>query len=210
MVVLFGGEKGGTGKTTLATNLAVLLAREGKDVMLVDTDKQRSSALWSETRQAHPELTKVHCMEKLGEVAPAIRDLAGRYGHVIIDSGGRDGRELRSAMLVAEKMYIPIKASQLDLWTVERMNELVSQAQGLNPALRAFSLVSMAPTNPMINEAQEATEMLGEFEYLKLSTMIVRERKAYRDAIGEGKGVVEMENDKAIAEIELLGAEIIS
>lgn len=41
MIVLFGGEKGGTGKSTLATNLAVWLARQGRDVLLVDTDRLR-------------------------------------------------------------------------------------------------------------------------------------------------------------------------
>ena len=46
MIILFGGEKGGTGKTTLAVNLAAMRARAGYDVLLVDADRQESAAAW--------------------------------------------------------------------------------------------------------------------------------------------------------------------
>ena len=118
MIVLIGGEKGGTGKSTLATNLAVCLAHRGRDVLLLDCDPQRSSASWVGVRSANaPDAPKIHCMEKLGDVLDAVRDVSARYADVIIDAGGRDSRELRSAMLVADTMYVPIKASQFDLWT---------------------------------------------------------------------------------------------
>jgi chromosome partitioning protein len=47
MLVLIGGEKGGVGKTTLTLNLATMRARAGKDVLLVDADKQASANLWA-------------------------------------------------------------------------------------------------------------------------------------------------------------------
>ena len=47
MIVLIGGEKGGTGKTTIATNLAALRAMAGRDVLLVDTDPQGSASYWT-------------------------------------------------------------------------------------------------------------------------------------------------------------------
>ena len=50
MVILIGGEKGGTGKTTLATNLAALRAQSGKDVLLLDTDVQASASYWAQIR----------------------------------------------------------------------------------------------------------------------------------------------------------------
>lgn len=210
MIVLIGGEKGGTGKSTLATNLAVILARAGRDVVLVDTDKQKSAASWADTRATKADLPTVHCMEKTGPVDQALLDLAKRYTHVIVDAGGRDSKELRSAMVAADKIYVPIKASQFDLWTVSTMNETIGLARSLNTRLEAYAVISMAPTNPRIGEANEAREMLGDFDQLKLANTIIRERKAYRDAIVEGKGVVEMENDKAAEELNALAQEIYS
>lgn len=197
MIVLFGGEKGGTGKSTLATNYAAFLAREGEDVLLLDCDPQRSASSWASVRANYPELPRVHAMEKLNDVAAAVRDVSKRYAHVVLDAGGRDSRELRSAMLVAEKLYVPIKASQFDLWTAESMNKLIDQAKGFNTGLKAYAVVSMAPTNPVVNEAAEAREMLKEFENLELAKSIIRERKPYRDAVVLGRGVLELDPSRA-------------
>jgi chromosome partitioning protein len=208
MIVLFGGEKGGTGKSTLATNLAVWLARQGRDVLLVDTDLQRTASHWVDRRNALNGFATVHCAERHGNVFHALRDLAKRYDEVVADAGGRDSEELRTALVGVHKVYVPLKASQPDLETSLHMNELVKLARGMNPNLQASAIISMAPTNPVINEAREAMELLSELHEFALSKTIVRERKVYRDAIAEGRGVLEMDNEKAIAEIEALGKEI--
>jgi chromosome partitioning protein len=208
MIVLFGGEKGGTGKSTLATNLAVWLVRHGRDVILVDTDQQRTASHWVDRRNALNGLGTVHCAERRGNVFHALRDLAKRYDEVIVDAGGRDSEELRTAMVGAHHLYMPLKASQPDLETSLHMDELVKLALGMNQDLQACAIISMAPTNPAINEAQEAMELLAELHEFTLSGAIVRERKVYRDAIAEGRGVMEMGNEKAIAEVETLAKEI--
>jgi chromosome partitioning protein len=188
MIVLVGGEKGGTGKSTLATNLCAYLAAAGQDVLL---------------------LPAVHCVQRYGNLFPAVQDLRTRYAHLVIDAGGRDSEELRSAMVLADKLYSPAKASQSDLWTIEHLAKLVDLARGFNPRLQARVLISMAPTNPRINEEREAAEMLSEFsERLALSSHVTRERKSYRDAMGEGRGVIEMTDSKAINEIAAIAKEI--
>lgn len=208
MIVLFGGEKGGTGKSTLATNLAVWLVRHGRDVLLVDTDQQRTASHWVDRRNVLNGLGTVHCAERRGNVFHALRDLAKRYDEVIVDAGGRDSEELRTAMVGAHHLYMPLKASQPDLETSLHMDELVKLARGMNQDLQAHAIISMAPTNPTINEAQEAMELLAELHEFALSRVIVRERKIYRDAIAGGRGVIEMGNEKAIAEVETLAKEI--
>lgn len=208
MIVLFGGEKGGTGKSTLATNLAVWLARQGRDVLLVDTDLQRTASHWVDRRNAAAGLAKVHCAERRGNVFHALRDLARRYDEVIVDAGGRDSEELRTALVAAQQVYVPLKASQPDIETSVHMNELVKLARAMNPGLVAVAIISMAPTNPSVHEAEEALDVLTELPELTRSGIVICERKVYRDAIAEGKGVVEMDNQKAIAEIEALAKEI--
>lgn len=208
MILLLGGEKGGTGKSTLSTNLAVWLARRGGDVILVDTDRQRTSSHFVDRRNSDSSLPTVHCAEKYGNVYDTLRDLSTRYEYVLVDAGGRDSEELRTAMVAAHKLYVPLKASQPDVETSVHMNDLVKLARGMNPRLDANLVISMGPTNPSVHEDQEAAEILSELTQFRMSSIVIRERKAYRDAMAEGKGVIEMNNDKAIAEIEALASEI--
>ena len=208
MILLLGGEKGGTGKSTLATNLAVWLANRGKDVILIDTDRQRTSSHFVDRRNERGSLPRIHCAEKYGNVFDTVKDMAGRYEYVLVDAGGRDSEELRTAMVVAHRLYVPLKASQPDLETSVHMNELVKLARGLNPRLDANLVISMGPTHPAVHEDQEAAELLEELPEFRLSQVVIRERKVYRDAMAEGKGVVEMDNEKASDEINRLASEI--
>jgi len=208
MILLLGGEKGGTGKSTLATNLAVWLANKGRDVILVDTDRQRTSSHFVDRRNELGSLPRIHCAEKYGNVFDTVKDLATRYEYVLVDAGGRDSEELRTAMVVAHKLYVPLKASQPDLETSVHMNELVNLARGLNQRLEANLVISMGPTHPAVHEDQEAAELLRELPEFRLSGVVVRERKAYRDAMAEGKGVIELDNEKAADEINRLAEEI--
>lgn len=207
-IILVGGEKGGSGKSTTATNLAVYLKLEGHDVMLLDADKQATSTKWVGRRNdaGYPE---IHSAQKLGDIYKTAIDLGGRYGFVIIDAGGRDSRELRTGMVAADVLYIPIKASQADLETLPVVDELVSLSRGMNPGLLVRTLLCMAPTNERIKEVEDAQALLVNFPDLPLSGCIIRERKIYRDALLLGKGVVEMKNSDAKAEIQLLGQEIL-
>lgn len=207
MILLIGGEKGGTGKSTLATNLAVWLAREGADVVLVDTDQQRTASHFVDRRQTL-DVPTVHCAEKHGNVFDTTRDLSSRYEQVIVDAGGRDSEELRTALVAAHIIYCPLKASQPDLETSVHMNELVKLARGMNLSLQARAIISMGPTNPVIQEAQEAQGLLTELPEFSLSEVVIRERKVYRDAMADGRGVVELSNEKAKDEIEALAQEI--
>ena len=59
MILLLGGEKGGTGKTTIATNLAALRAAAGYDVLLIDTDRQGTAAAWCQVRAEDPRLPRI-------------------------------------------------------------------------------------------------------------------------------------------------------
>ena len=208
-IILVGGEKGGTGKSTISENLAAHFAVEGIDVMLIDADKQGTAAKWVERRNEN-NLTKVHCTQKLGDVRSTALDLAERYEVVVIDAGGRDSRELRSAMLAADLLLVPIRASQNDLETLPYVEELVLQARIINPNLVAKAVLSMAPSNTMINEVAEAKDLLKDFEVFELADTIVTDRKIYRDAATDGKGVVEMGNGKAKAEIQLLAEEVLA
>jgi chromosome partitioning protein len=191
MIVLISAEKGGVGKSTIATNLAVHLAHCRVDVALIDTDGQATCARFIERRDEAGVLPPVPCVQRTGDVVATLRDLSRRYQVLVVDAGGRDSREMRSAMAVANLMLVPTRASQADLETLPKVNELISLARSLNPDLKASAVLSMAPSNPAIREVEDARELLSQFEQLQLA----------------GRGVVELENGQARAEIQLLAQE---
>lgn len=210
-IILIGGEKGGTGKTTLAVNLAALRALQGRDVLLVDTDVQASASYWAQSRDEAQTQPRVACIQKFGKGLPTeVRDLARRYQDLIIDAGGRDSAELRSALVVAERVFIPIQPSQFDIWTLGRMDDLVKTAQDFNADLRASVVISRASTNPSVNEAAEARTLLADFEHLRLADAVIRDRIAYRKAARDGLSVDELKpsDPKAIEEMRALFQEV--
>src|SRR5262245_21469198 len=196
-IYVIGGQKGGTGKSTLATNLAVALTSAGRETLLVDTDRQRTATQWSDVRAAATELTPITTVQKTGKLFTALRDLQERYDEIVVDAGGFDSVELRTALCIADHLYSPVRASQSDLWTLEDMASLVGQASEMNGALRAHLVLSMAPTNPAIHETRDAIELLREYPSFDICASVIRDRKAFRDAICQGRGVLELADLKA-------------
>lgn len=192
MILLIGGEKGGTGKTSAATNLAALRSGRGREVLLVDTDKQGSASDWAAVREEAEGVSKVSCVQVFGkQVTSQVRDLAGKYDDVIVDAGGRDSVELRAAMVVTDQLFVPLQASQFDVWTVERMEELVEQAQAINDGLETSVFINRASPHPRVREAEEAEEILADFEHLEFSGVVIHDRIAFRRAASKGLGVME-------------------
>ncbi len=210
-ITVFGGEKGGTGKTTLATNVAAMLAERGKDVLLLDTDRQGSASFWAAVREDE-DVPRISCVQKFGKgLAAQIIDLASRYDEVIIDAGGRDSMELRYALGVANRVYIPVQPFQFDIWTVRQMDGLVEMARGINSGLEAFVVLNRVSTNPVVQEDREAREYMAAeaFENLALCEAFLRDRISFRKAARDGLAVSEWKQDrKAVAEMDTFFAEI--
>ena len=210
-IVIVGGEKGGTGKTTIATNLAALRAINNNDTLLVDTDPQSSGSSWSYLRDNNEIKPRISCIQKFGEgLTNELSDLKNRYTSIVVDAGGRDSIELRAAMVVADILIVPVQASQFDLWTLGTLEKLYKQVKVINTKLKVFVLLSRVPTNPSIKDIEEARELVNDFPDLKLLDAAISDRTVYRRAAAQGLSVVEYEpkNDKAVAEIQSLYSEI--
>lgn len=218
-ILVVGGEKGGTGKSTIAVNLAAMLARSGKDVLLVDTDTQPSSSMWAATRDDfhHSQAPRVACVQRTGKISKQLIDFRDRYEEVIVDAGGRESVELRHAIAVCTEVVFPIRPGQFDSWTLGRLDKVMCDLNMANHGLYGRLVISSASTNLAIREAEETKEFIEseEFEHLKLSEVVIRERISYRKAIREGLGVVEWKDqktkkrdEKAVEEITALYKEI--
>jgi chromosome partitioning protein len=211
MIVLIGGEKGGTGKSTLAINMAVCRAKKKKEVLVVDADKQGTTNLWSSLRNEKLIQPQIPCIQKHGkQLHKDIIALSEKYETIIIDAGGRDSVELRSAMLVADKFITPIRASQTDVWTLDNLEMIIDQAMTINETLKPYIVINQGPTNPVISEVKDIQELLREIEAFTLIKTIIRDRIAFRHSVKEGLGVIEAKSQdkKAVTEIVALYREV--
>ena len=215
-ILMFAGQKGGAGKSTAAINVAVELTKQGADLLLLDCDiGQLTSSKWVSRRNESIleglNLNKVHSSIQSDNIKSAALDAAQRYDVVIIDCAGRDGRAMRSGLIVADAVYIPTRPSQHDLETFEHVSTIIEETNDLNPGRVVRTFLSMSPTNPSIKEERDAREFLSDFnQSMPLSDCVLRDRKAYRDASLDGMGVVEGKNMKAKAEVQMLTKEILS
>lgn len=209
MIILIGSQKGGCGKSTTAVNISAELACKGHDVVLVDADRQSTAANWAMDRAENKTLAKVNCIQKYDNIRDTLLDLDKRYEYVIVDAAGRDSRELRTGMTAAHILIVPFRPSQPDLDTLPNMQEIIIQAKDLNPKLKIFGLITMAPTNPIVHEEAEARDCLNDYPEIKPLATMIRDRKVYRDAMSDGLSVVEMDNAKAKMEIKKLVEEIL-
>ena len=123
MILLIGSQKGGCGKSTTAASICAELAAQGKDVVLVDADRQSTAANWAADRQGNEALPIVHCIQKYDNIRQTLLDLDKRYGFVVVDAAGRDSRELRTGMTAANVLLVPFRPSQPDLDTLPYMQE---------------------------------------------------------------------------------------
>lgn len=211
MIILVGGEKGGPGKTTIATNIAAMRTNEMADVLLVDTDRQPTSSYWCSMREDKGVKPRVASIQKYDKaVRTEISELKKKFSDIIIDAGGRDSPELRGSLLVCDKAIFPLRPSQFDLWTLGRLNTLVETALEINEGLKAYVVINQSSPNPAVREADEMKEFLSEFDNINLMSSVICERIVFRRAALNGMAVTEYkpEDIKAIDEMNALYREI--
>ncbi len=207
MIITVGNVKGGVGKTTIAVNLAILRAAEGWDVLLVDGDEQGSASLFSQLRAEQLGESGYTAVALTGAaVRTQVRQLAPKFGDVVIDCGGRDTGSLRAALTVADVVLIPVQPRSFDVWAASGMAALVSEAREVNPNLRALAFLNAADATGRDNaEAREALVEIAGIETIE--AMIVR-RKAWPNAAARGSGIGEMRppDAKAVEELTALAS----
>jgi chromosome partitioning protein len=208
MIVLLGGQKGGSGKSTLSMNIGALLAERGLDILMIDGNAtQGTMSNWCARREATdlPQLTYV---EKSGNLYKTLDSLRDKYDHVIVDTGGQDSKEFRTAMIAADIMITPIKPTQADAETLVYVSSLIEQALELNPDLKRYIVVSQARPNPKVKAVEETRELVSGLSLFTVLNTVIHNRKSYEDAVAAGASASEMGDKKASAEINDLVEEV--
>jgi chromosome partitioning protein len=208
MIITVGNTKGGVGKTTLAVNIAIARALAGRDVWLIDGDRQGTAQTAISLRAENGIKPGIACAAYPDGVTlrAQIQQQAGKFEDVVIDAGGRDSTALRAALVLSDILLVPFQPRSYDVWALGDIGELVDEARSVRDNLRAYAVLNCADPGENSNDNAEAAAAVSDvpqFEYLPTP---IRRRKAFSNAAGSGLSVLEYKpvDHKAVEEINAL------
>lgn len=206
MIFTVCGTKGGSGKTTIATNLTIWLAKQGFDVLLVDADEQGTAAKftkWRAMNNGNEEITYTANILIGDNVRHQVLKFKPKFDHIVIDTGGRDTTSQRAAMIVSDVLLIPFSPRSYDLWTMDDVEKIIQEVRSMKD-LQAFSFLNRA--DPQGNDNREAADVLQQSTVIEYLDCPIVARKSYANTAASGFGVIEGKptDEKAINEITLL------
>jgi chromosome partitioning protein len=207
MIIALLNQKGGVGKTTLATHLAGEFVAQGGSAVVIDADPQGSALDWSQRRH-QTGFTRLFgviglARETLHLEAP---EIARSVDYVVIDGPPRVTALARSALLAADLVLIPVQPSPYDLWASADMVALITEAQFFRPMLRTAFVVNRRVVRTVIG--REARPALAGQPFPALHAE-VHQRIAFAESVATGRLVRECAiNSAAAREIGTLAAEV--
>ncbi|MBA3843784.1 MAG: AAA family ATPase [Actinobacteria bacterium] len=185
-------QKGGSGKTTIAINLAAAAHLEGKRALVVDMDRQASAFDWSAARQDGSSLDGLAVVKADKAIAlPRFKEIVRGYDVVFLDGPPRLGEITQSAAVAADLALMPIQPGPFDFWAVAETLESLDQADrvreqlGRAPVRRAFVVNRATARSKLAREAEGAVSDAG-----GVLLGVLHQRLAYPEAAGRGEAVV--------------------
>jgi chromosome partitioning protein len=209
MIISFLNQKGGVGKTMLATHMAMVLAmRKGLSVLYVDADPQASAIDWRANRKS-PLPFEVVGMPKpvLHESVPKF--LEKGYQACIIDGPGKLADVPRSAIMASDIVLIPVQPSPYDVWSSSDIVEEFRRAIIYKPQIRAAFIINRRISNTVVG--RDVTDALAQYD-LRVFKTHVYQRVCYVETAATGQTVLDVKETEAIRqaakEIEALVDEV--
>lgn len=207
MIVALLNQKGGVGKTTLATHFAGELAAAGARVTVIDADPQGSALDWSQRRSESslPRLFGVIGLPR-ETLHVEVPDIARGADHVVIDGPPRVTALARSAILAADLVLIPVQPSPYDVWASAEIVALLGEAKLFKPHLRAAFIVNRRIVGTIIGRDVRAALPEG----LPALAADIHQRVVFAESVATGRLARELEPDGAAAqEIAAVATEIV-
>ncbi|WP_199258440.1 ParA family partition ATPase [Paracoccus binzhouensis] len=204
-IITVAQQKGGSGKTTIAVNLAVALRGRGHSVALLDTDPQGSMGRWFLERLGRlgeDEALDFSTSSAWGASYESDK-LKKRFDYVIIDTPPKIDSDLRPALRVADLVLVPVATSHVDLWATEGVLDLARRE-------KCDMLIVLNRTRPHTRLAVEVAEKAEELGAEVAGSQIAN-RVGYAETLGQGLGAGDgSRHVQARAEVEALTDEILA
>jgi chromosome partitioning protein len=206
MILTVGNTKGGVGKTTLALNIAIARALQGKDVLLVDGDRQGTAQTALTIRSDAGRTPVISCVQYCdgSTLRAQVLQMKPKFDDVVIDAGGRDSTALRAALVLTDTLVVPFAPRSVDVWALNDISSLIKEARSVRDNLKAFALLNNADSGGSDNA--DAIAALVDFPELEHLPVIIHRRKSLANAAGQGLSVLELKpkDEKANSEINAI------
>lgn len=208
-IVVFGSRKGGVGKTTILCNVAVFLAHNNQSVIIVDADPLQSATDWGmsrDDREAIKPISILTVKNQGKQLLKSLRELRDKYEYVLVDLAGVGSEDNALVIGMADIVISPFRASNLDLNSLAELDDLLQKFKEIRPELRIYYVMNALRHNI----PRELTDSLAYFSEFGASpcTSVLYDRKAYKETMGLGLGVLESNDEKAQCEIMSLCNEL--
>lgn len=198
MITVIANLKGGSGKSTVAFNLAIWLKTRGEDVVAYDLDPQKTLNDVAFVRQEDgisPEL-EVNVITD-GNVA---QRLSNHSGHVLVDVGAANMDAMKEAISVADRVIVPVQPSQPDVWATQRFLKIIKDACSAGQAPELLAFINRADTHHAVKESDEAEEALMMLEKFRVISERLCQRTNFRRTLSEGLSIFELSGKSKSAE----------
>lgn len=201
-VITIAQQKGGSGKTTVAVNLAVAFARAGLRVALLDTDPQGSLGRWFLARRARlGEAGMELSTASAWGVSYECEKLRKSSDIVIIDTPPKADADLRPALREADLVLVPVASSHVDLWATDGVLDLVARE-----SRRALLVMNRGSAGTRL--AEEVAIAAGEMAGVAQSRLA--QRVVFAETLGQGLGASEAGKSPAATEVQALADEVMA
>ena len=205
MIISILNPKGGSGKTTLSTNLAMALHKRGVSVLLVDSDPQGSARDWHAADSNNAiELVALDRPNNL----KTLNHLAKNYDYVVIDGAAKLEDMMAACIKVSGFILIPVLPSPYDIWAVSDLVEIIQARQSVTDGLpQAGFVLSRVIEGTCLSS--DLRETLAEYD-LSVFRTAISQRQVYPRTAAEGQTIFDGRNHKAIDEINALADELLN
>ncbi len=207
-VIAVAQAKGGVGKSTLTTNLAVSYIDNGS-VLVIDCDPpQHSLSAWSNVRTEKYDESGVDVIlaDKPSLLLKLINQHQANYTSIILDGPPHINAMTKTMLAVASVVLVPLAPSPVEIWSFQQMDALVSQALKVNPNL--IARICWTRVRKRVKSSEYLIKDVKKSSHIKPMTKQLTQRTAYVDAFAEGLSVNEWDDSVARAEMWSLASGI--
>jgi len=211
MIVLFGHQKGGVGKSTVAINFAYQIQKRYKDLALLDLDSQNSAILFNQLR----ENDGLPIIKFVKEQDVDFHNFIDAYAKdktnlLIIDSGGYDSDINRAALLKADIIITPVGISQIEIFGLQKFRNILKEASDATGVTVKTNVLLNNVDSRFKNKLKDLREYIKDnTKYFNLLDSTIHTRADFKNSYGDGLTVKEYnKKGSATQEIKDLTKEI--